>query len=162
MEFIARDLRQISTVDGKGFQQLLSFVEPGYKPPSRLHINARCRRLYSSQKEELLQVLASQYAAITTDLWTSGTTESYLTITAHFINNKWGLENKVLLTREMPERHIAVHIADRLREAIKEWKIDEERVCAIACDNAKNMPLSVEKLGWDGVPCSGHTLQLYR
>ena len=30
-KFVARDLRPISTVDGTGFQQLLRFVEPGYK-----------------------------------------------------------------------------------------------------------------------------------
>ena len=29
-EFVARDLRPISTVVGKGFQQLLRYVEPGY------------------------------------------------------------------------------------------------------------------------------------
>ena len=44
-EFVARDLRPISTVDGKGFQQLLRFVEPGYKVPSRPYLTATCRRL---------------------------------------------------------------------------------------------------------------------
>ena len=37
-EFVARDLRPISTVDGKGFQQLLRFVEPGYNMPSRPYL----------------------------------------------------------------------------------------------------------------------------
>ena len=57
-EFVARGLRPISTVDGKGFQQLLRFVEPGYKIPSRPYLTATCCRLYSSLKEQLLETLA--------------------------------------------------------------------------------------------------------
>jgi len=32
-EFILRDMRPISSMDGSGFQQLLQYMEPGYKPP---------------------------------------------------------------------------------------------------------------------------------
>ena len=84
-EFVARDLRPTSTVDGKGFQQLLRFVEPGYKISSRPYLTATCRRLYSSLKEHLLETLASRNVGITTDLWTSKATEGYPTVTAHFI-----------------------------------------------------------------------------
>ena len=43
-QVLARDLRPISTVDGKGFQQLLHFTELGYKIPSCLYLTATCRR----------------------------------------------------------------------------------------------------------------------
>ena len=37
-EFVSRYLRLVSTVDGKGFQQLLGYMEPGYKIPSHPHV----------------------------------------------------------------------------------------------------------------------------
>ena len=37
-EMVARDLRPISVVEGTGFTNLLSFLEPGYKVPSHTHI----------------------------------------------------------------------------------------------------------------------------
>ena len=60
----------------------------------------------------------------------------------------------------MPERHIGMHIAARLREAAMEWNIPDERVSAIVHDNAANMRVAVQELGWEDVCCFGHTLQL--
>ena len=161
-EYIARDLRPISTVDGGGFQQLLHYIEPGYKVPSKPFITTTCHRLYTSMKESLLEILSSTdvHVAITTDSWTSRAIQSYLTVTAHYITSDWKLESKVLQTREMPERHTALNIAEKLRDSIKEWKIDEERVSAIVHDNASNITLAVQNLGWQSVPCFAHTLQL--
>ena len=47
-EFVARDLRPFATVDGVDFKQLMNFVEPGYKVPSRTHITTTCHRIYTS------------------------------------------------------------------------------------------------------------------
>ena len=58
-EYIARDLRPISTVNGGGFQQLLHYIEPEYKIPSRPFITTTCHRLYTFMKESLLEILSS-------------------------------------------------------------------------------------------------------
>ena len=78
-------------------------------------------------KESLLEILSSTdvHVAITTDSWTSRAVQSYFTVTAHYITSDWKLESKVLQTREMPERHTALNIAEKLQDSIKEWKIDE-------------------------------------
>ena len=60
----------------------------------------------------------------------------------------------------MAERHTADRNAERLREAVEEWKIDESRVSEIVRDNTSNMRVALEKLGWEDVPCFTHTLQL--
>ena len=137
-------------------------MEPGYKLPSRSFLTNTCYKLYTSLKENLLEVLASPkvYVAITTDMWTSRAVESYLTSTAHFINSDWKLESKVLQTKKMPERQTGENIAEVLCNAIKEWKIDERRIYAVVHDTASNMNLAIEKLGCGDVPCFAHTLQL--
>ena len=38
--------------------------------------------------------------ALTTDLWSTHSVESYLTVTAHYIDEQLKLESKVLQTRE--------------------------------------------------------------
>ena len=149
-EFIARDLKPISTVDGTGFRQLMNYVEPGYQVPSCPHITATCRHLYSGIKEELLVTLSSPHVAFTTNLWTRKSTEAYLTVTAHFIC-EWNLVGKVLLTHEILERYTGMHIAARLCEAAMKWNIPDERVSAIVRDNAANMRVAVQELGWENV-----------
>ena len=119
-EFVARDLRPIATVNGAGFQQLMKFLEPGYKVPSRTHVTTTC--IYTLIAEEMRTTLSTSHihVALNTDLWTSKATEAYLTATFHFINDEWDIVNRVLLTCEMPERHTGEHIAERLRQAITE------------------------------------------
>ena len=113
-------------------------------------------------EKSLLEILASTdvHVAITTDSWTSRAVESYLIVTVHYITSDWKLESKVLQTHEMPKRHTALNIAERLQDCISEWNIDKERVSAIVHDNASNITLAVQNLGWQSVPCFAHTLQL--
>ena len=93
-------------------------------------------------------------------MWTSRAIQGYLTITAHFISSEWRLENKVLLTQEMDERHTGEHIAERLRDAMKEYKVDKQNIVAVVHDNARNMQVAVDKHGWEDVPYFAHTLRL--
>ena len=68
--------------------------------------------------------------------------------------------SKVLVTREMTERHTGIHIAESLTETAKDWNLDG-KVTAIVHDNASNMVLASDLLeGWGDLPCFGHTLQL--
>ena len=160
-EFVARDLRPLSVVDGVGFRQLLGYIEPGYKVPSRTHVTSICSKKYRSTKESLLASFNKvSNIALTSDIWTSRATQAYLTITCHFITADWKMEGKVLLTQEMHERHTGVHISERLMNGAKEWKI-EEKISAVVRDNAANMVLAMELLeDWSDQSCFGHTLQL--
>jgi len=73
-------------------------MESGYKPPSRPFLTPTCHRVYSSLKEKVLEIMAllEVTIALTTDLWTSRSVESYFTVTAHYIDSQWQLESKVL------------------------------------------------------------------
>ena len=160
-EFVVQDLRPISVIDGQGFTRLLNYLEPGYKVPSRPHVTSICHKMFDSLKEELLAKLDSPYVPLTTDIWTSRTQQAYLTVTAHFITEKWKMESKVLQTRKRPERHTGVNISERLKAAACEWNIANDRLAAVVRDNAANMVLAVDIVGeWEDLGCFGHTLQL--
>ena len=160
-EFIAKDMRPLSVVDGHGFKQLINSLGPGYKVPSRTHVTSIGHKRCVAVKQRLLITLNTvQFLAVTTDFWTSRATQAYLTVTAHFITELWEMECKVLLTREMPEYHTGVHISETLMKASEEWKIGE-KVVAVVRDNAANMILASQLLeNCDDFPCFGHTLQL--
>ena len=159
--FIALDLRPLRVVEGTGFKQLMNYIEPGYIVPSRTHVTSICHKKYSAIKGEVLSSLQSiQSVALTCDIWTSRTVQAYLTVTVHFITDDWLMDSKVLVTREMTERHTGIHIAESLTEIAKDWNLDG-KVVAIVHDNASNMVLASELLeDWGDLPCFGHTLQL--
>ena len=127
-----------------------SYLEPGYKVPSRPHVTSICHKMFGSLKEELLAKLDSPYVSLTTHIWTSRTQQAYLTVTAHFITEKWKMESKVLQTRGMPERHTGVNISERLKAAACECNIANDRLVAVVCDIAANMVLAIDLVGeWD-------------
>ena len=104
--FISKDLQPYSVVENEGFQNLLSILEPRYVIPSRKYFTdgTAIPKLYSEVKEEVNETLSlAEGVAITCDGWSSRSTESYMTITAHHITNEWQLLAHVLQTRAMHE-----------------------------------------------------------
>ena len=102
---VTTDLLPINVVDGQGFREVLKYIEPGYKIPSRTTITTRVEASYVRKKAELKIQLATANVALTTDCWTSLTTESYITVTCHYIEPDWQLMSAVL--ESMPVRHTA-------------------------------------------------------
>ena len=159
--FVALDLRPLRVVEGTGFKQLMNYIEPAYVVPSRTHITSICRKKYHAIKQEVSNSLESTTSvALTTDIWTSRTVQSYITVTVNFLTEDWILDSRVLVTHEMMERHTGVNIAECLREIVKDWNLDN-KVVAVVHDNASNMVLACDLLeGWGDLCCFGHTLQL--
>ena len=162
LNFIVLDLRPIAVVDGTGFNQLLKCVEPGYVVPLRTFVMNSLKQRYATMKHTLQESFhLCDNLALTTDIWTSRTTQSYVTITAHYITEEWKIQSYVLCTCEMAERHTSINIATRIEEAAKMWNIDGKHVSAVVTDNASNMSAAVvDVLEWNHLPCFAHTLQL--
>lgn len=97
--FICKDMRPYSVVENEGFPEQLQTLELRYSVPSRQYFRDTCLlRLYSKVKDEVKSELAkAERVAITTDGWTSCTTEAYVTVTCHFIDNTWEMKNYVLV-----------------------------------------------------------------
>lgn len=65
-------------------------------------------------KKDLPSISKGGFVAITHDGWTSCATQSYDTITVHFINASWELRSAVLQTRKVEGSHTAENIAGKL------------------------------------------------
>ena len=111
---------------------------------------------YDEVKQRVLQVLVQvRYVLLTTDIWTSHTTEGLLTVTAHFIS-LWQLRSLVLTTVKFSMEHTAERIAGELRRVTDEWGISNK----VATDSASNMVAAVRITGWTHIHCFAHTLNL--
>ena len=83
--------------------------------------------------------------ALTMDIWTSMATEAYMTVTAHYIDPNWKLQNFLLETLLFPERHTGVNIAQKLNEVGERWRIIS-KVIIVSHDQASNMEAAMEIL----------------
>ena len=112
---------------------------------------------YSKEAELVKKEIALvSHVALTSDLWTSRATESYMTITCHFLTETCDLKSLVLETFHFELSHTAENIADSLRKAAEKLNISE-KIIAIVTD-ASNIVAAVKIVGWNHVPCFAHTL----
>ncbi|KAM3876933.1 E3 SUMO-protein ligase ZBED1-like [Diretmus argenteus] len=159
--FIAKDIRPYSIVENVGFRYMLKILEPRYTLPSRTHFtDTAIPALYRETKAQVMASMSkASRVAMTCDSWTSVATESFLTVTAHYVSEDWQIVSHVLQTRAVTESHTGPHLAELLSGVVDEWQLSEKDVVLVS-DNAANMISAAEVGKFPHIKCFAHTLNL--
>ena len=161
--FIAKSLVPISIVDNKAFREFVRELNDQYDVPCSKTLTSRLRAEFSKLQKEIkeeLQVL--EFVGITHDSWTSIATDSYETVTVHYVieepvTGRWVLKSRVLDTLRIEGSHTAEAISEFLNTVKKNWGLRE---IIATTDNAAVEVKSFSLLGWPRVGCFGHLLNL--
>ncbi|XP_048020934.1 E3 SUMO-protein ligase ZBED1-like [Megalobrama amblycephala] len=159
--FICKDMRPYSVVENVGFRRLMKVMEPNYVIVSRKHLSEEViPNMYQTVKDGVVcKLKTAERVGITSDTWTSVATESYMSVTAHYIDELWNLVSYVLQTTEVQTDHRSVSLAEMLTKAMEEWGLLSKDP-AIVTDNAANMICAVEITGLTHVGCFEHIINL--
>lgn len=163
--FIAKDLQPFSVVGDLGFRNLIKTLEPRYSVPSRTTFSTKIiPDIYKTTRRGIEDDLAkTQSFALTTDGWTSRATESYLTVTVHYMSPDWEMKSAVLQTRPLYESHTSAHLAEELTNAVTEWKLERPNITIpVTTDNAANIVNAIHEAGGLGpqIGCFAHVVNL--
>ncbi|CAI8599562.1 unnamed protein product [Vicia faba] len=73
----------------------LKYLNPDFSPISRNTVKADVEQLFKMEKETLKKELANipSRISLTSDLWTTCTTEGYICLTSHYVDSNWNLKN---------------------------------------------------------------------
>ncbi|WOL14748.1 zinc finger BED domain-containing protein RICESLEEPER 1-like isoform X2 [Canna indica] len=97
------------------FQLLMKTLNPKFESMSRVTVRADCMKIYALEKKKIKALLGSvDRISLTFDLWTSNQTIGYMCLTAHFLDNDWNLQKRVLNFISMPPPHTGLMISDTL------------------------------------------------
>lgn len=148
-------------VEDEEFKNLLKMLNGGYTLPSRKTIsNTMIPNLYHQTHEKVQILLRNCFAVcLTTDGRTSMKNESYMGITAHFINEDVLLQSICLGCEVFDDRHTILNLATYLKNTVQEWNI-EHKITAIVSDNAPNIVGAIKKCNYRHVPCFAHSINL--
>ena len=165
VEMVTLDLRPAAMVEGIGFKRLINYLEPNYRVPSAVHITSCLQEHYAKAKTMVIRMLEEpMHIALTTDIWTSVATRSYITVTAHFVSSSWELKTCLLQTTNFPENHTADHICEKLQEILSNFNVSCSKVVAIVHDQGSNMQCCGRRMksefGWESMNCAAHLIQL--
>ncbi|MBN3307907.1 ZBED1 protein, partial [Amia calva] len=120
----------------------------------RILTKTTCVKTVSS---ELSQV---DFYASTTDLWSSRTTEPYMSFSVNFLTEDLELKTRCLGVVYFPESHTSENIAHGLREVLTSWNLKEENQVCITTDNGANVVKATELNNWVRLQCFGQRLHL--
>lgn len=156
------DFQPFSVVENKGFSRFIQDLNPAYRLPNRKTISGSL--LPAQYKQCLLkarqQLVSVESVCLTTDTWTSENMDSFLAITAHFINDDFKLKSLLLECSELPIAHTSINLAEAIRNITNKFHITE-KVLAVVTDNASNICGAIkEELKWKHFGCFAHTLNL--
>lgn len=160
---IVKEYHPFSIVEDKEFRKLINMLSPTYIIPSRKTVsNSLLPQMYELEVQRVKAQLQNVSAVcLTSDGWTSRNNQSFIAITAHFLDPKKEIQlSSVLLgCTSFAQSHTADNLAAFMKDTIAEWGLSD-RVAAIVTDNAANMKLAAEKCNWRRLSCFAHTINL--
>ena len=85
----------------------MEYCEPGYMILSRKHLGKVMLECFAKRKVLLAERLQDDALSLslTTDIWTSSSTEAFLSLTYHFLTSQWEFVDCILATKCFPEHH---------------------------------------------------------
>lgn len=158
--FLAKDMMPFTTVENVGFKQMMSVIDQRYQLPGRKYFSRTAiPALYGEVRERVEEKLKSVSKFSTTaDLWSSRTSEPYLSLTVHFIDQDWKLVSLCLQTVYFPEDHTGETIAAGLTDALASWGLSDDHQVCITTDSGTNIIKAAELNSWTRLQCFGHRL----
>ncbi|RXN21998.1 zinc finger BED domain-containing 1-like protein [Labeo rohita] len=160
MFYIATDMLPIYSVEKRGFNHMLKVLDARYVVPSRKYFaDVALPHLYNTTREKIRSELEEmQVYSATTDLWSSRTMQTYLSLMVHYINTNWTLRSICLQTAYFPDNHTGEIIAHGLKDALSSWGLSEERLVCMTTDSSTNIIKALKDNNWPSLQCFGHRL----
>jgi hypothetical protein len=136
--FLAGGEHPFTVVEEVGFCYLLNCCVPQFKKVGCFTVKRDIMAMYGTEKIVLKKVLSDAPGRIcfTSDNWKSETSkDSYIFITAHFIDADCKLQKRIILFSELLPPYDGVSIADMVAACFSNWNV-ESKVMSITLNNA--------------------------
>lgn len=145
VRMIIMDELPFKIVKGEGFKYFLSIACPRFSLPSRWTIRKDCLDLFNSMKSVMKNCFEKDISRVclTTDTWTSLQKISYMVLTAHWVDDEWRLQKRIINFCPI-SAHRGESIGQAIEKCLRDWGI--ERVFTITVDNASANSVAIEYL----------------
>ena len=159
---IAMDNQPFTITSDQGFIDLLATLEPCYLIPSTKYFtDTMLPKAYDDLKLRIqTEISEASFLSFTSDIWTNSKTKtSYLSLTAHWLNESFEYKHRALHCKEIEGSHTGFNISENIKKMLENWGISMDRVHVFLRDNAFNMKAGICMLESSSAPCFIHTFQ---
>ncbi|XP_041938737.1 uncharacterized protein LOC121700098 isoform X1 [Alosa sapidissima] len=153
-KMIVKDLHPPHLVEEAGFRALLNVLNPSGQIPSNASwARSQLQKMYEDKKAEVKKALScSECIVLTAEIW-QRSSENHLTVSCHFLDEKWRRKSYILETTRLFKGHCVDSNVARIAST---WGIDKK--ISVVVSNLANMKEPFHKRGWFDMPCFAHIL----
>ena len=116
---------------------MINYCQPPFKVVGRQSVRADCLLLYEEEKLMLTEQFSKlkSHVSLTADFWSSNQNLGYLGVTAHFINEEFELQKKIIAFKQISFPHTSYAVKDGITSCLMEWELVGQ-LFTITLDNA--------------------------
>ncbi|KAI5353105.1 hypothetical protein L3X38_005997 [Prunus dulcis] len=121
-------------------------LQPEFKKVSRNTNRSDVVKLYDEEKKKLINVFSNLKGsiAVTSDMWDGGNNLPFICVTAHYIDENWLLQKRIIAFRLLEFPHTGSSIFHAMMNVFKEYNITH-KIFSITFDNASNNSSAIEQ-----------------
>ncbi|KAL2922100.1 putative AC transposase, partial [Bienertia sinuspersici] len=112
-------------------------LQPQYRRVPRNTLKRRTQQSYYAYRGYLMEMFRTYdgRVSLTSDTWTSTYGEPFVCVTAHWIDNDWLLQKRIICFEAMEEAHNGFNIKSRIVSCCKNFHL-VDKIFSISLDNA--------------------------
>ena len=160
--WLCDSMSSYASVGNPHFQEFVGFLNKRFTVPAEKSIRQKLIPELNLKIQYLVKCTLDRNVdsvySLTTDIWTSPSNDSFMSITAHWIDNEYHRRFVVLRCVPYNIAHTSENLAVSLKNICNEWGL--KNIHAIFRDNAQNIVRGVIEADFKGVGCFCHILNL--
>ena len=162
-EWISDAVLPFAVVKHSRFMHFLEKLNPRFDCPSEKVLRQKIfPKVFDKLKGHVVSILETEVgvnASLTTDLWTSPTNHSFISLTLHYLDAVFQQKMVVLGCFLFDESHEGSAIQERIKGIVEEYGLFQ-KFHLVVRDNAANVVAALSTSQFDHIGCFRHILQL--
>ncbi|KAL2326846.1 hypothetical protein Fmac_020273 [Flemingia macrophylla] len=116
----------LSLVEQVGFKVFVKNLQPLFEFLPNSAVEISCIEIYRREKEKVYDMINRLHGRInlSIEMWSSAENSSYLCLSAHYIDEEWTLQKKVLNFVTLDSSHTEDLLPEVIIKCLNEWDID--------------------------------------
>lgn len=116
----------LAMVEHVGFKVFVKNLQPLFEFMPNSGVEVSCMKIYRREKERVYNVINKLHGRInlSIEMWSSEENSSYLCVAAHYIDEEWMLQRKILNFIALDPSHTEDLLPEVIIKCLNEWDID--------------------------------------
>lgn len=116
----------LNMADHVGFKVFVKNLQPLFNVVPNSMVEFSCMDIYAKEKKKVYEILSKLHGRIniSVEKWSSRESSEYLCLTAHYVDDDWKVEKKILNFATMDSSHTDDMLSEEVFKCLMDWGVE--------------------------------------